>query len=138
MIEYRNTIPIEDYNRIRAAVGWKVLDKKQAETGLKNSVFLTVAWDDDKPVGMARVVGDGGYMYLISDVMIHPEYQGKGIGRKILENVNAWLDNLGKDGLSIMVNLMATTGNETFYQKFGYEARPNDRMGPGMVRWING
>ena len=73
MIEYRNTISVEDYNRIREAVGWKALDKKQAETGLKNSVFLTAAWDDGKPVGMARIVGDGGYMYLIADVMIYPE-----------------------------------------------------------------
>lgn len=138
MIEYRNTISVEDYNRIREAVGWKALDKKQAETGLKNSAFVTVAWDDGKPVGMARIVGDGGYMYLIADVMIYPEYQGKGIGRKLMENANAWLDNLGKDGLSIMVNLMATTGNEAFYQRLGYEVRPNDSMGSGMVRWING
>lgn len=123
---------------MRVAVGWKKLDPKQAETGLNHSVFLNVAWDAEKPVGMGRIIGDGGYMYLIADVMVLPEYQGRGIGRQLLENMNAWLDNLGKDGLCIMVNLMATLGKEEFYQKSGYEVRPNESMGAGMVRWING
>lgn len=137
MITYKSEIPTEDYNNMRLAVGWKSLDPRQAETGLKNSAYLTAAWDGDKPVGMARVISDGGYMTLIVDVMVLPDYQGRGIGRQLLTNINAWLDSLGKDGLCIMVNLMATTGNEGFYEKFGFEARPNDRMGAGMVRWIN-
>ena len=138
MITYKSEISTKAYNNMRIAVGWKELDPVQAETGLKNSAYLTVAWDGDEPVGMARVVSDGGYMTLIVDVMVLPDYQGRGIGRQLLTNINQWLDSLGEDGLCIMVNLMATTGNEGFYEKFGYEVRPNDRMGAGMVRWING
>lgn len=137
MIVYKDRISAEEYNDMRIAVGWKVLDVKQAETGLENSVYLTVAYDGDRPVGMARVVGDGGYMNLIADVMVIPEYQKKGIGGQLIKNVNRYLDDLGKDGLCIMVNLMATTGNERFYEKYGYVARPNETMGAGMVRWIN-
>lgn len=137
MIVYKDRISAEEYNDMRIAVGWKVLDVKQAETGLENSVYLTVAYDGDRPVGMARVVGDGGYMNLIADVMVIPEYQKKGIGGQLIKNVNRYLDDLGKDGLCIMVNLMATTGNEGFYEKYGYVARPNETMGAGMVRWIN-
>lgn len=137
MIVYKSEIPTEAYNEMRLAVGWKGLDPVQAEIGLKNSAYLTAAWDGDRPVGMARVISDGGYMTLIVDVMVLPHYQGRGIGRQMLTNVNQWLDSLGKDGLCIMVNLMATTGNEGFYEKFGFEVRPNDRMGAGMVRWIN-
>lgn len=138
MITYKSEIPTEAYNNMRIAVGWKKLDPQQAETGLKNSAYLTAAWDKDKPVGMARVVSDGGYMTLIADVMVLPDYQGRGIGRQLLTKVNQWLDDLGKDGLCVMVNLMATAGNEGFYERFGFELRPNDRMGAGMVRWING
>lgn len=138
MITYRNDITAEEYNTMRAAVGWKCLDLKQAGTGLKNSAYLTVAYDGNVPVGMVRVVSDGGYMTLIADVMVLPEYQKKGIGGQLMENVNGYLDALGEDGACVMVNLMATTGNEGFYAKYGYEARPNERMGAGMVRWING
>ena len=137
MIIYKDRISAEAYNDMCNAVGWKVLDVKQAETGLENSVYLTVAYDGDRPVGMARVVGDGGYMNLIADVMVIPEYQKKGIGGQLIKNVNRYLDDLGKDGLCIMVNLMATAGNEGFYEKYGYVARPNETMGAGMVRWIN-
>ncbi len=137
MITYRSQISAEEYNTIRSAVGWKTLDPLRAEIGLKNSAYLTVACDDQIPIGMARVVSDGGYMTLIADVMVLPSYQGKGIGRKLLENVNQWLDALGKDGDCLMVNLMSTPGNEPFYEKFGFQQRPNEHMGAGMVRWIN-
>ena len=70
--------------------------------------------------------------------MVHPDYQKQGLGRALLERINAYLDDLASDGRVIMVNLMATTGNEGFYEKFGYVRRPNDEMGAGMVRWING
>lgn len=138
MIVYKSEIPTKAYNEMRLAVGWKGLDLKQAETGLKNSAYLTAAWDGDTPVGMARVISDGGYMTLVVDVMVLPRYQGQGIGKQLMTNINLWLDSLGKDGLCIMVNLMATKGNEGFYEKLGFEVRPNDRMGAGMVRWLNG
>lgn len=138
MIVYKNTISTEDYNELRLAVGWKQLNPAQAERGLKNSAYLTSARDGDRPVGMARVISDGGYMTLIVDVMVHPQYQGQGIGRALMVNVNSWIDALGEDGSCIMVNLMATPGNEGFYEKLGFETRPNDHMGAGMVRWING
>lgn len=137
MIEYKDDITSEAYNSMREAVGWQLLELEQAQKGLDNSVYLTVAYDGDAPVGMARVIGDGGYMYLIADVMVLPEYQKKGIGKGLLENVNDYLDSLGKDGKYIMVNLMATVGNEGFYEKHGYVKRPDENMGAGMVRWIN-
>ena len=137
MLTYKHEIAVKDYNDMRLAVGWRPLEPKQAETGLKNSAYLISAWEGEKPVGMARVISDGGYMTLIVDVMVLPDYQGRGIGRQMLELINAWLDSLGDNGNCIMVNLMATTGNEGFYEKLGFEVRPNDRMGAGMVRWIN-
>lgn len=137
-MEYRNIISVDDYNALRKAVGWKVLDGKQAARGLAASAFLVAVYDGEKAVGAARIIGDGGYMYLIADVMVEPGYQGRGIGRGMLERLSAWLDGLGKDGSCVMVNLMATKGNEGFYKKFGFNARPDDDNGAGMVRWING
>ena len=66
MLIYNSQISVKEYNRIRLAVGWKELDEEQARIGLENSAYLTVAWDDSesrgetKPVGMARVISDGG------------------------------------------------------------------------------
>lgn len=138
MITYKNEITAAEYNDMRAAVGWMDLNEELAARGLENSAYIVSAWDGDKPVGMARIVGDGGYMQLIADVMVIPEYQGKGVGAQIMYRIDEYLDSLGDNGNPVMVNLMATTGNEKFYEKFGYVQRPNEGMGAGMVRWING
>ena len=76
MISYKKNISVKDYNDLRASVGWKVLDEKQASAGLENSCFVTAAYDGEEPVGSARVVGDNGYMFLIADVMVRPDHQG--------------------------------------------------------------
>lgn len=138
MITYRNEISTEAYHTLRHGVGWKALDSAQAARGLKNSAYLISAWDGGLPAGMARVISDGGYMFLIVDVMVLPEYQGRGIGREMMNRINSWIDELARDGSCIMVNLMATPGNESFYEKLGFVTRPNHHMGAGMVRWING
>ena len=137
MLEFKQTIEEKAYNDMRELVGWRRLDPQQAQTGLDNSIFTTVAYDANEPVGMARIVGDGGYMYLIVDVMVHPDHQKQGIGRMLLERINGFLGDLASDGRVLMVNLMATPGNEGFYEKFAYVRRPNEEMGSGMVRWIN-
>ena len=119
MLEFKQTIEEKAYNDMRELVGWRRLDPQQAQTGLDNSIFTTVAYDANEPVGMARIVGDGGYMYLIVDVMVHPDHQKQGIGRMLLERINGFLGDLASDGRVLMVNLMATLGNEGFYEKFG-------------------
>ena len=137
MIEYRNDISTEDYNSLRRSVGWKELDPGQAGRGLENSAFIIAARENGEAVGAARVIGDGGYMYLIADVMVRPDHQGRGIGKAMISEINRWLERMGENGLCIMANLMATKGNEGFYEKLGFVRRPNDEMGAGMVRWIN-
>ena len=137
MIEYGNEISTDEYNSLRRSVGWKVLDCEQARRGLDNSMLVIVARRDGQAIGSARVIGDGGYMYLIADVMVRPDCQGLGVGKAMLVRINEWLEDLGKDGRCVMANLMATKGNEGFYEKLGFISRPNDEMGPGMVRWIN-
>ena len=112
MLEFKQTIEEKAYNDMRELVGWRRLDPQQAQTGLDN-------------------------MYLIVDVMVHPDHQKQGIGRMLLERINGFLGDLASDGRVLMVNLMATPGNEGFYEKFGYVRRPNEEMGSGMVRWIN-
>ena len=59
-------------------------------------------------------------MYLIADVMVRPDCQRLGVGKAMLVRINEWLEMVGKDGLCVMVNLMATKGNEGFYEKLGY------------------
>lgn len=62
-ITYINNISVEDYNALRKSVNWINVTEKRAAIALKNSFYLCVAVCDGKPVGMARIVSDGGYTY---------------------------------------------------------------------------
>lgn len=135
-IHFSHSISIDDYNRLRASVDFITIRPKRASIALSNSLYIIVAKDGDVPVGMARVIGDGGYVYFICDVIVHPAYQSKGLGRTIIENVLAWLESQVDEGETIMVNLMSAMNKEPFYEKLGFHKRPFDNHGSGMSRWI--
>ncbi len=136
-ITFTHTISINDYNHLRTSVGFISIRPKRARIALQNSLFTLVAMDDNKPVGMARVVGDGGYVYFICDVIICPPYQAQGLGRHIIEQVLNWLENQVDEGETIMVNLMSAMNKEPFYEKLGFHKRPFDNHGSGMSCWIS-
>lgn len=122
----------EEYNDLRVAVGWRPITPGQAKRGLENTTFLTVARDDEKIVGMGRVLFDYGYTAYIGDVIVRPEYQGQGIGRRIVKNLMDKTMNTACEGDMIMFILGAAKGKEAFYEKFGFLRRPNEQSGCGM------
>ena len=135
-IKYVNEISVADYNYLRKISGWNEIEEKQALTGIQNSAFLISALHNDKTVGLARVVSDGGYVVVIVDVIVLPEYQGKGIGKTMMEKVMEYINNSLQEGQRVMVNLMSAKGRESFYSQFGFETRPNEKLGAGMSQWI--
>ncbi len=137
-ITFTHTISISDYNDLRASVDFIRIRDHRARIALAHSLYTLVAYDGDTPVGMARVVGDGGYVYFICDVIVRPDYQSHGLGREIIEQVLAWLECQVDSGETIMVNLMSAIGKEPFYEKLGFGKRPFGNHGSGMSRWIQG
>lgn len=135
-ITFTHEIDIEDYNNLRASVDFITILPKRARIALQNSLYILIAMDGDTPVGMARVVGDGGYVYFICDVIVRPSHQSQGLGRKIIENVLSWLKGQVDEGETIMVNLMSAMNKEPFYEKLGFHKRPFDNHGSGMSQWI--
>lgn len=135
-ITFTHTITIEEYNKLRASVDFITIRPNRAATALNNSLYTLIAMDGTKPVGMARVVGDGGYVYFICDVIVRPEYQSNGLGRRIIETVLSWLKDQVNDGETIMVNLMSAMNKEPFYEKLGFNKRPFGNHGSGMSLWL--
>ncbi len=135
MITYEYRIP-KDINSFRRSVGWYELSERQLTAAKNNSVFAITALDGEKEVGSARVVGDGGYQFFISDVIVRPEYQGMGIGREMLNRLMNCALSVADDGETIMVNLMSAKDKEGFYEKLGFMRRPNDERGCGMTLFL--
>jgi len=135
-IDYKNDISVQDYNFLRKSVGWNEININQAKVGISNSLYLITANNMNKTIGLVRVVGDGGYIAVIVDVIVLPEYQGKGIGKSLIQKIMELINNDLKEGESVFVNLMAAKGKEPFYRQFGFIDRPNEIMGCGMTQWI--
>ncbi len=136
-MQYINSISLADYNNLRKSVGWDEIENKQAQTGIDNSAYIVSAVYKGKTAGMARVVSDGGYVAIIVDVVVLPEFHGMGIGKTMMDMVMGHIkDNLA-EGQGVFVNLMAAKGRQSFYRQFGFIERPNEHLGPGMTQWIS-
>jgi GNAT superfamily N-acetyltransferase len=135
-VKYVNTVSPADLNRLRKSAGWNELSPRQAETGLANSAFVTAAAVNGTIVGMARVISDGAYIAYIADVLVLPEYQGRGIGRELMNRVMLYIKGNAVAGEKVYVNLMAAKGKEGFYKRFGFIERPSEQHGAGMNLWL--
>ena len=136
MLEYLEQLKVEDYNKLRKAVGWGELPIKQAQIGLEHSNYIIACYLDGNVVGSARMLWDGGYVAYIADIMVLPEQQGRGIGKQLMERIMNYLYTNLEEGWTIMVVLVAAKGKEAFYKKFGFIERPNDVYGAGMSQRI--
>ena len=86
------------------------------------------AFDGDKIIAMARMIGDMGLDYYIKDVIVRPEYQSKGIGRLLINELLKFVNNNGISGTGIFVELCAMPDKMPFYEKFGFEANEAQRL----------
>ena len=92
-------------------------DKKpnDLKTVFSNSMFKCFVYSDKTLIGVGRALADGMDCSYICDVAIHPEYQGKGIGKDIVNK----LIELSKGHNKII--LYSIPGKEQFYSKLGFD-----------------
>ena len=75
MISYKEFTPsARQFNMLTDSVGWGTRDEAVVEKALKNSLFCLGAFDDDKLIGFARIIGDETIFLYIQDVMVMPQY----------------------------------------------------------------
>ncbi len=120
----------QEYNALRAAIGWRVYDLDDVAAGLPRSLYCLCAIRDGELVGMARVVGDGRLVCYIQDVCVRPEYQRQGIGTQLMDGIMAYLQQHAAH--NTIIGLLSAAGKEAFYEKYGFRRRPNERQGCGM------
>ena len=136
MIKYGEFITPEEYMGLRKMVGWVEFPLEQARACIEKANFILCVRDDEKAIGVVRLLWDGGYIAFLSDVIVDPDYQGQGIGRKLVEAGISKLREGMKPGYKVKLTLNSAKGKEPFYEKFGFRVRPNEDAGPGMDQWL--
>lgn len=127
-----NTLTAEEFIRLKVATGFMDRPLKQVERALENSLFNVSAIYEGKVIGMGRLVGDGAMYWYLQEIIVHPEYQGKGIGRKIVNRLIDHIKSASMPGTGVEVGLTAVKGKEPFYEKLGFSLGAS-----GMKRWID-
>ena len=135
-VTFTDHISIEDYNGLREAVGWMLVQPRRAEIALAHSFYMCVALYEGKPIGMVRVVSDGGWSFLITDVIVKPEFQSRHIGKKMITMTLDFIKKDLRNGETVMISLMSAYQKEGFYEKMGFHKRPYGHHGSGMSSWV--
>ncbi len=134
MIVYNEIKPFtEDYISLRKKVGFFDVTIDQAHKSLNNAIKVICAYDGNRLAGMGRLIGDGAVICYIQDVMVDPEFQGKGIGKKIVDLLIDSAQSLVTPGTQMYLGLMSKKGTEDFYEKCGFVKRPNEMFGSGLT-----
>ena len=119
-----NALSAEDFIRLKVATGFIDRPLKQVEKALKNGLFNVSAVCDGKVIGMGRLVGDGAMYWYLQEIIVLPEYQGKGIGKSIVNRLIEHIKSEAVQGTKIEIGLTAVKGKEPFYEKFGFSVCP--------------
>ena len=124
------------FESLYRSVGWESPCIEQIETALNNSYAKFVAYDGDKPVGMVRIIGDGGMSFYIKNYAVIPEYQSKGVGKALMQFLEDYIRNSMPEDWSVSLELISSKEAVAFYEKFGFEQRPCDWDGSGMFKML--
>ncbi|WHH61025.1 GNAT family N-acetyltransferase [Petroclostridium sp. X23] len=107
-----------EYISLRLKTGMGTKDILKTETALKNSLFIVSLWDNDSLIGFGRIVGDGGITYVVSDIMVDPDYQRNGLGKVIMREIDSYLNKNTDE--NAYVCLIANKPADILYCQFGF------------------
>jgi GNAT superfamily N-acetyltransferase len=118
---------VEDYCRLRAAAGMSPKSPEAARRGLPHTLYgvqlrrgtlRQAQVDRAEIVGMGRIIGDNGCFFILVDIAVVPEWQGRGLGKRIMAALDAWLS--ANVPASAYVSLAADGDAKYLYEKFGF------------------
>jgi ribosomal protein S18 acetylase RimI-like enzyme len=100
------------------------LDKvKQA---LENSLCYISVWhvheQKQQLIGFARAIGDGVFQAVLLDILVHPDFQNQGLGKRIVRALTERLQQLEIKEIT----LFASPHIVDFYHKLGFVCSPNN------------
>lgn len=81
------------------------------------SALFAGAFENNKLIGMGRALSDQASDAYIQDVAVLKEFQGRGIGKKIIQILIAGLNAWGVD----WIGLIAQPGTTGFYETLGFQ-----------------
>jgi len=119
-------IPIEKIIALYQLNKWSAAHKPQKlYQALMQSHALFTAWQNDQLVGLGNAISDGHLVVYFPHLLVHPDFQKRGIGRMIMQEM------LKKYQDFHMQILTSDNNTVDFYKKMGFE-----KAGSTQPMWI--
>ncbi|WP_019145194.1 GNAT family N-acetyltransferase [Aeromicrobium massiliense] len=128
----RSPPTLEDYLHLRAASGLTPKSAAQGEGALLGSWRWSVVQHAGRAVAMGRVIGDGGWYFHVADMATLPEHQGRGLGRRVLADLLAQIEEAAPAGA--YVTLMADAPGRRLYASMGFVETAPESLGMRLAR----
>lgn len=84
-----NALSAEEFSLLWESAKGQPLTIEQARLAIWNTLFSVSMYDGDTIIAMARVIEDNGLCYYIKDVMVRLEYRGKGLDKRLIDELNS-------------------------------------------------
>ena len=84
-----NALNAEEFRLLWESAKGQPLTIEQARLAIWNTLFSVSMYDGDTIIAMARVIEDNGLCYYIKDVMVRLEYRGKGLDKRLIDELNS-------------------------------------------------
>lgn len=112
-----------DIADLRQAVGWNRMESCYGNRHM-NSYFHIACYDKGMLIGYIDSVSNGVTDAYIQDLMVHPDYQGKGIGTELMHMMISQL----KKNRIYMISVVFDEKLLPFYKRFGFELMLSGQM----------
>ena len=120
-IQVGHEMPLDQVVALYNSVGWLAYttgaQRPALQKAIQNSTWVVTAWNGEKLIGLARGMSDDVSIFYLQDILIHPEYQRQGVGRKLLLNCMERFKH-------VRTKVLLTDDQERqrkFYESLGYK-----------------
>ena len=111
------------------AVGWARRPIRKVRIALQHSFIVLSMWEHRgsfrRLIGFARATSDHAFNATLWDVAVHPDFQGQGLGKAMMEEM---IRELRKSDIS-NISLFADAHVVDFYNQLGFNADPEGIKG---------
>ncbi|MGA7932008.1 MAG: GNAT family N-acetyltransferase [Kovacikia sp.] len=123
--DQKGRINLEQLQELLQLAAFWAKDRRTEDlaVAIANSDPIITVWDGEQLVGFARATSDGIYRATIWDVIIHPAYQGIGLGSKLVETVLSHPRMNRVERVYLM-----TTHQQRFYERIGFKQNTSTTM----------
>lgn len=110
-----NTMDWEHILSLFQKINWKQRQSEEIKKAFEASTHTIFIYHQNSITGFGRVIGDGRYYAMLADIVVDPDYQGRGLGKYLVNELNNQLINYH------FVNLSAAPGADRFYKGLGWK-----------------